>query len=137
MQTNRLTDFEACEDEKKGCNSVESGGDDSLVFIIIGVAACCLVLLLGIVWYFVHKRVDRQFTLQAEMTTTAKEIVVHKMQKDMADAGDSKSIDNEITPAAPPASSRRVVGTRSSSCWSTVLGDALVAGCSFTNRLTD
>jgi hypothetical protein len=100
VQTNRLIDFEPCEDEKKGCaDGSPDSSDDSLVFVIIGVAACCLVLLLGIVWYFVHKRVDRQFTLQNEVTTTVNEIVVHKMQADMADAGDSKS------PVIGPASS--------------------------------
>jgi hypothetical protein len=99
VQTNRIADFEPCDDEVDGCNSGGSGGDDSLLFIIIGVAAFCFLLLLGIVWYCLHKRVGQQFMLQNEATTAANEVVVHKVQADMADAGDSKSIDNEITPA--------------------------------------
>jgi hypothetical protein len=102
VQTKRLTDFEPCDDEVKGCNSGGSGGDDSLLFIIIGVAAFCLLLVLGIVWYCLHKRVNQQFMLQNEVTTTANEVVVHKMQADMADETkiDIKSIDRE-TKTAP------------------------------------
>jgi hypothetical protein len=59
MQTNRLKDFAPCEDEANGC--IEDSSGDSLLWIIIGVAAFCLLLLLAIVWYCLHKRVGKQY----------------------------------------------------------------------------
>jgi hypothetical protein len=113
VQTNRLTDFEPCDDEVDGCNSGGSGGDDSLLFIIIGVAAFCLILLLGTVWYCLHKRVDRQFQLQNEVTIIVNDVVVHKIQADMSDAGDIKTIDNNLKPAT--ANQERLTDHQSSS----------------------
>jgi hypothetical protein len=99
VQTNRLADLEPCDDEVDGCNSGGDDGNDSLLFVIIGVAAFCLLLVLGIVWYCLHKRVDRQFHLQNEVTTIVNDVVVHKIQADMANAGDIKMIDNNLEPA--------------------------------------
>jgi hypothetical protein len=99
LKTKRTKGFDVCTDDVDGC--IGDSGDDSLLWIIIGVAAFCLVLALGIGWYFVHKRVDKQYRIPNEVATVANEIVVDKMMADMADVtkGDSKSIKNEITPA--------------------------------------
>jgi hypothetical protein len=75
VHTNRLTDFDPCDDEVDGCNSEGSGGDDSLLFIIIGVGAFCFLLLLGVVWYCIHKRVDRQYTLQNRVAAEERDVV--------------------------------------------------------------
>jgi hypothetical protein len=89
MQTNRVKGFEPCEDKVNGCTE-DSSGDDSLLWIIIGVAAFCFLFLLVIVWYCIHKCIDRQFMLQDEVTPITNE-VVHKIQADMAYSGDIKS----------------------------------------------
>jgi hypothetical protein len=114
VQTNRLADFEPCDDEVDGCNSEGSGGDDSLLFILIGVGAFSFLLLLGIAWFCLHKRVDRQFQLQNEVTTIVNEAVVHKTQAGMADAGDiKKRTDNDLESA--PANQERLSHFQSSS----------------------
>jgi hypothetical protein len=79
VNTNRLADFEPCDDEVDGCNSVGSGGDDSLVPIIIGVSAFCVVLTLGIVWYCLHKRVNQQFQARGNQVAVdaQEDVTVH------------------------------------------------------------
>jgi hypothetical protein len=77
VQTNRLGDFEQCDDDVNGCNSGGSGSDDSLLFIIIGVAAFCVLLLLGIAWFYLHQQVHKQYKLQHKVTAIANDITVH------------------------------------------------------------
>jgi hypothetical protein len=79
VKSNRLADFEPCDDEVDGCNSVGSGGDDSLVPIIIGVSAFCVVLTLGIVWYCLHKRVNQQFQARGNQVAVdaQEDVTVH------------------------------------------------------------
>jgi hypothetical protein len=62
-----------------GCNSESSGGDDSLVFIIIGVGAFCFLLLLGTVWYCLHKRVNQQFQARGNQVAVdaQEDVTVH------------------------------------------------------------
>jgi hypothetical protein len=90
-------------------------GDDSLLFILIGVGAAFALFLLGTAWYCIHKRINKQFTLQNEVTTIANEVVVHKIQVDTADAtkNDSKSIDKDTKTA--PANQKRLSDHKSSS----------------------
>jgi Na+-transporting methylmalonyl-CoA/oxaloacetate decarboxylase gamma subunit len=64
FDTKRPDDLDVCEDEVNGCNGGSS--DNTLLFIIIGVACFLFFLLLAVVWYFLHKRVKRQFTAVAE-----------------------------------------------------------------------
>jgi hypothetical protein len=63
-------------DDENGCIDANGNSDGkSLVSIIIGAAAACVVLALGIVWFFVHKRVNQQFTPQTRVTADAEEAV--------------------------------------------------------------
>jgi hypothetical protein len=104
VHTNRLRDFDPCEDQLNGC--ISSSDSDSVLGIIIGVVCVIVVLGAGIAWYCIHKRVDRQFELQDEVTTIVNEGVVHKIQADMADARDIKTINNSLEPA--PANQERL-----------------------------
>jgi hypothetical protein len=63
VRTKRPKEFlSACEDDKNGCIDADVDSDgNSMVFIIIGAAAACVVLAFGIVWYCLHKRVNQQF----------------------------------------------------------------------------
>jgi hypothetical protein len=64
VQAARPTDILACEDEVNGCNGGSGDSDNTMLFIIIGVASFSFILALGIVWYFVHRRVGRQYKVK-------------------------------------------------------------------------
>jgi hypothetical protein len=80
VQTNRPKEFlSACEDDMNGCIDADVDSDGNpMVYIIIGAAAACVLLAFGIVWYCLHKRADRQFQLQVELTTIVNEGVAYK-----------------------------------------------------------
>jgi hypothetical protein len=64
VTTNRLTEFEPCDDEVNGC--ITSDDDGSLLWIIIGAASFCLILILAIAWYCIHKHVDKQYRVTSD-----------------------------------------------------------------------
>jgi hypothetical protein len=68
-----------CKDDDNGCIDADVDSDgNSMVFIIVGAAAACVLLTLGIVWFFIHKQVDKQFRAQTRVTADADEdVTVH------------------------------------------------------------
>jgi hypothetical protein len=77
VRTKRPKEFlSACEDDEKGCIDADVDSDgNSMVFIIIGAAVACVLLAFGIVWYCLHKRVNRQFQAQTRVTADVDEAV--------------------------------------------------------------
>jgi hypothetical protein len=104
VQTTRPQNLKACKNEVDGCNA-EGSGDNSLLLTLIGVSVAFALLLLGIAWHCIHKRVGEQYKYQNEVSTTVNEVVVEKLQADMAAPAatehDSKSIGNELRNSAP------------------------------------
>jgi hypothetical protein len=69
VHTNRLREFDPCEDQVDGC--ISSSDSDSVLGIIIGVVCVIVFLGAGIAWYCIHKRVDKQFRVQDVVTADA------------------------------------------------------------------
>jgi hypothetical protein len=65
VQTKRKDDMELCADADRGC-ILDDGDDDSLLYIVIGVSCVVLMLLLGIAWYVIHKRIRRQWSTRRD-----------------------------------------------------------------------
>jgi hypothetical protein len=78
VRTKRPKKFlSACKDDDNGCIGADVDSDgNSMIFIIIGAAAACVLLALGIVWFFIiHKRVDQRFRARTRVTADADEAV--------------------------------------------------------------
>jgi hypothetical protein len=71
VNTKRLPDFDPCVNKVDGCIAGSSSDSDSVLWIIIGVVGVIVFLGLGIAWYCVHKRVDKQFRVQDVVTADA------------------------------------------------------------------
>jgi hypothetical protein len=107
---NRPSELPECVDKANGCLEEEVSSDDSLMFILIGVGCFIVLLILAIVWYFVHKRLNTQFQLhdKAETEAVAEDVVVHGLVTDGAGATNAadKISDDEL---APPSNLERRV----------------------------